>query len=72
LVPGIKASVPLLSVKVAKVAPKDLPWEDEEDEKDETPVPKANYALKTEQTKTSKSAKFDALFDDEDDSKSPF
>ena len=66
---GDEEEVVAAPVKVAKVAPKDLPWEDEEDE---TPTPKANYALKTEQAKTSKSAKFDALFDDEDDSKSPF
>jgi hypothetical protein len=66
---GDEEEVVVAPVKVAKAAPKDLPWEDEEDE---TPAPKANYALKTEQAKTSKSAKFDALFDDEDDSKSPF
>ena len=53
-------------VKATTAAPKDLPWEDEEDEKDETPVSKANYALKTAPTKTSKSAKFDALFEDEE------
>ena len=52
-------------VKVAKSAPKDLPWEDDEDE-DETPAPKANYSLKTTSTKTSKAAKFDALFEDEE------
>jgi hypothetical protein len=51
--------------KVAKAAPKDLPWEDDEAE-DETPAPKANYALKTAPTKTSKAAKFDALFEDEE------
>ena len=66
---GDEEEVVAAPAKVAKIAPKDLPWEDEEDE---TPAPKANYALKTEQAKTSKSAKFDALFDDEDDSKSPF
>ena len=51
--------------KVAKAAPKDLPWEDDEAE-DETPAPKANYALKTAPTKTSKAAKFGALFEDEE------
>ncbi len=38
-------------------------WEDDEDE---TPAPKANYALKSAPTKTSKAAKFDALFEDEE------
>ena len=52
-------------VKVTNAAPKDLPWEDDEAE-DETPAPKANYALKTASTKTSKAAKFDALFEDEE------
>jgi hypothetical protein len=53
--------------KVAKAAPKDLPWEDDEDGEDEAPAPKAaNYALKTSSTKTSKAAKFDALFEDEE------
>ena len=52
-------------VKVTNAAPKDLPWEDDEAE-DETPAPKANYALKTAPTKTSKAAKFDALFEDEE------
>ena len=52
--------------KVAKAAPKDLPWEDDEDEEDEAPAPKANYALKASSTKTSKAAKFDALFEDEE------
>ena len=44
--------------------PNDLPWKDE----DESPAPKAkaNYALKTTPTKTSKAAKFDALFEDEE------
>jgi len=44
--------------------PNDLPWKDE----DESPAPqaKANYALKTTPAKTSKAAKFDALFEDED------
>ena len=50
-------------VKVTNAAPKDLPWEDDEDE---TPAPKANYALKSAPTKTSKAAKFDALFEDEE------
>jgi len=50
--------------KATKAAPKDLPWEDDEEE--ETPAPKANYALKTAPTKTSKAAKFDALFEDEE------
>jgi hypothetical protein len=52
-------------VKVANAAPKDLPWEDDEEE-NETPAPNANYALKTAPTKTSKAAKFDALFEDEE------
>jgi hypothetical protein len=52
-------------VKTTNAAPKDLPWEDDEDE-EEAPAPKANYALKTAPTKTSKSAKFDALFEDEE------
>ena len=52
-------------VKAVEAAPKDLPWEDDEDE-EEAPAPKANYALKTAPTKTSKSAKFDALFEDEE------
>jgi hypothetical protein len=52
-------------VKATKATPKDLPWEDDEDE-EETPAPKANYALKTAPTKTSKAAKFDALFEDEE------
>lgn len=52
-------------VKVTNAAPKDLPWEDDEAE-DETPAPKANYALKSAPTKTSKAAKFDALFEDEE------
>jgi hypothetical protein len=51
--------------KATNTAPKDLPWEDDEAE-DETPAPKANYALKTAPTKTSKAAKFDALFEDEE------
>ena len=51
--------------KATKSAPKDLPWEDDEAE-EETPAPKANYALKTAPTKTSKAAKFDALFEDEE------
>ena len=51
--------------KATKAAPKDLPWEDDEAE-EETPAPKANYALKTAPTKTSKAAKFDALFEDEE------
>jgi len=52
-------------VKTANTAPKDLPWEDDEEE-EEAPAPKAkaNYDLKV--TKTSKSAKFDALFEDEE------
>jgi hypothetical protein len=52
-------------VKTANAAPKDLPWEDDEEE-EEAPAPKAkaNYDLKV--TKTSKSAKFDALFEDEE------
>ena len=59
-------------VKVAKAAPKDLPWEDDEDE-DEAPAPnaklkeaKTNYDLKVTSPKTSKAAKFDALFEDEE------
>jgi hypothetical protein len=52
-------------VKATEAASKDLPWEDDEDE-EEAPAPKANYALKTAPTKTSKSAKFDALFEDEE------
>ena len=52
-------------VKATNAAPKDLPWEDDEVE-DETPAPKANYALKSAPTKTSKAAKFDALFEDEE------
>jgi hypothetical protein len=52
-------------VKATNAAPKDLPWEDDEAE-DETPAPKANYALKSAPTKTSKAAKFDALFEDEE------
>ena len=51
--------------KATKTAPKDLPWEDDEEE-NETPAPNANYALKTAPTKTSKAAKFDALFEDEE------
>ena len=51
--------------KATKTAPKDLPWEDDEAE-EEAPAPKANYALKTSSTKTSKAAKFDALFEDEE------
>jgi len=55
--------------KATKAAPKDLPWEDDEDE-EEAPAPNAKlkeaYALKTSATKTSKSAKFDALFEDEE------
>ena len=51
--------------KATKSTPKDLPWEDDEDE-DETPAPKANYALKNAPAKTSKAAKFDALFEDEE------
>jgi len=52
-------------VKATNAAPKDLPWEDDEAE-DETPAPKANYALKSAPTKTSKAVKFDALFEDEE------
>jgi len=55
----------VVPAKVTNAAPKDLPWEDDEDE-EEAPAPKANYALKTAPTKTSKSAKFDALFEDEE------
>jgi hypothetical protein len=52
-------------VKATNVTPKDLPWEDDEEE--EAPAPKAaNYALKSAPTKTSKAAKFDALFEDEE------
>jgi len=51
--------------KATKTAPKDLPWEDDEAE-EEAPAPKANYALKASSTKTSKAAKFDALFEDEE------
>jgi len=61
----------VVPAKTAKSTPKDLPWEDDEEE--EAPAPKANYALKTAPTKTSKAAKFDALFDDEEESEgSPF
>ena len=56
--------------KATNTTPKDLPWEDDEDEEDEAPAPNAKlkeaYALKTSATKTSKSAKFDALFEDEE------
>ena len=52
-------------VKATKTAPKDLPWEDDGEE-EEAPAPKANYALKASSTKTSKAAKFDALFEDEE------
>jgi len=55
----------VVPVKATNSAPKDLPWEDDEAE-EETPAPKANYALKTAPTKTSKAAKFDALFEDEE------
>jgi hypothetical protein len=55
----------VVPVKATNSAPKDLPWEDDEAE-DETPAPKANYALKSAPTKTSKAAKFDALFEDEE------
>jgi len=58
--------------KATNAAPKDLPWEDDEDE-DEAPAPnaklkaaKANYDLKVNTPKTSKAAKFDALFEDEE------
>ena len=51
-------------VKTASAAPKDLPWEDDEEEEAPAPKAKANYDLKV--TKTSKSAKFDALFEDEE------
>jgi len=51
-------------VKTANAAPKDLPWEDDEEEEAPAPKAKANYDLKV--TKTSKSAKFDALFEDEE------
>ena len=52
--------------KATNTTPKDLPWEDDEAE-DETPAPKAaNYALKSTPAKTSKAAKFDALFEDEE------
>ena len=54
----------VVPAKATNAAPKDLPWEDDEEE--ETPAPKANYALKTAPTKTSKAAKFDALFEDEE------
>lgn len=54
----------VVPAKATKSAPKDLPWED--DEAEEAPAPKANYALKTAPTKTSKAAKFDALFEDEE------
>jgi len=54
----------VVPTKTTNAAPKDLPWEDDEEE--ETPAPKANYALKTAPTKTSKAAKFDALFEDEE------
>jgi len=57
-----EAAVP---AKATKTAPKDLPWEDDEAE-EEAPAPKANYALKASSTKTSKAAKFDALFEDEE------
>jgi hypothetical protein len=53
----------VVPAKATNAAPKDLPWEDDEDE---TPAPKANYALKSAPTKTSKAAKFDALFEDEE------
>ncbi len=55
----------VVPAKATTAAPKDLPWEDDEAE-EETPAPKANYALKTAPTKTSKAAKFDALFEDEE------
>ena len=55
----------VVPAKATNTAPKDLPWEDDEAE-EETPAPKANYALKTAPTKTSKAAKFDALFEDEE------
>jgi len=51
-------------VKTANAAPKDLPWEDDEEEEAPAPKAKANYDLKV--TKTSKAAKFDALFEDEE------
>jgi hypothetical protein len=54
-----------IPAKATKTAPKDLPWEDDEAE-EEAPAPKANYALKASSTKTSKAAKFDALFEDEE------
>jgi hypothetical protein len=61
------------STKTTNSTPKDLPWEDDEAEEEEAPAPKANYALKTTPAKTSKAAKFDALFDDEEESEgSPF
>jgi hypothetical protein len=63
----------VVPAKVTNAAPKDLPWEDDEDEEDEAPAPnaklkeaKANYDLKINSSKTSKAAKFDALFEDEE------
>lgn len=53
-------------VKVANAAPKDLPWEDDEEEEAPAPKTKANYDLKVTSSKTSKAAKFDALFEDEE------
>jgi hypothetical protein len=41
----------------------DLPWDDEEEE---APAPKKNYALQSK-PKTTKADKFDALFEDEDE-----
>jgi hypothetical protein len=55
----------VVPAKATNAALKDLPWEDDEAE-DETPAPKANYALKSAPAKTSKAAKFDALFEDEE------
>lgn len=69
---GDEEEVVVAPTKATNTAPKDLPWEDDEEE-DEAPAPnaklkeaKANYDLKVNTSKTSKAAKFDALFEDEE------
>jgi len=51
-------------VEETTVSKGDLPWE--QDEEEETPAPKKNYALQSK-PKTTKADKFDALFEDEDE-----
>lgn len=57
-------------VEETPVSKGDLPWEKDEDE-EEAPAPKKNYSLQAK-PKTTKADKFDALFEDDEDEKSPF